>query len=514
MTTPAFRIATGHRATTHAAQVILESGGNAADAAIAAVLTACVAEPMLASLGGGGHALIQAADTPPIALDFFAQTPQALHPGPLDFYPILGNFGPDVQEFHVGMASIATPGVIHGLEALHQRFGKLPKTALIEPACHYARQGVPLNTVQHHALEILEPILRATPAAGRWLGLASTDAPLPRVGDLLTNAPLADFMTLWASEGAAAFYQGEVGRLLVAACSATGGHLTSDDLMAYQSQWRTPLTWRYRSATLWSNPPPAFGGMMLALSLLDLNERLSNQHKFRSPEHVSALVQAMASAMDKRTALEKPQLLADETALGATFDRIVANHAPSRRGTTHISIDDGEGMGIALTLSNGEGSGHVIESAGIMMNNMLGEEDINRGGFHQWPPNRRLASMMTPTILVLASGQRILLGSGGSNRIRTALMQVVANLVDFDLDLQAAIDAPRLHLEEDLLSIELASEWPDETRQWLMDQPHQTKPWPSASLFFGGVHAVSGKVACADARREGAAVDGDCVRVP
>ena len=502
-----FRIATGHPATSEAARFILEQGGNAADAVISAVFTACVAEPMLASLGGGGHALIQTADQQTVALDFFAQTPRTKHPGPIDFYPILGNFGTDVQEFHVGMASIATPGVLAGLDELHARFGSLPKKELIAFATEQAKQGIPLNTLQHHTLEILEPIVRATPQASRWAGLSDPNAPLPEVQTRWSNPAFADFLSDWADDGAVAFYEGELAHDLVEACERQGGHLTHADLRLYRAQWRTPLSWTYRDTTLWSNPPPAFGGMMLALSLADLAHQFETPPPFGSPAHLQALITAMDSALASRKRLDTPSLLADEEALRAEFERVLQSHATSSRGTTHLSIDDGQGMGVALTLSNGEGSGHVLTSGGIMMNNMLGEEDLNRGGFHQWPTNRRLASMMTPTIFCRGNGDRYLLGSGGSNRIRTALMQVIANLVDFGLPLPEAIAAPRIHLEGEHLSLELASEWAESTQNWLIQNHAHATPWPSRSLFFGGVHAVGPEGAYADARREGSAIE-------
>ncbi len=501
------RIATGHQRTTKAADEILRAGGNAVDAAIAALLTACVAEPMLASLGGGGHALIQTEDGT-TSLDFFAHTPRQKHLGPLDFYPILGNFGTDTQEFHVGLASIATPGVVAGLDALHERYGTLPTELLIEPAKRAAREGVALNVLQHHTLEILEPIIRATPKAARWAGLDDDKSPLPTVGTVLHQAKLADFLDLWAREGAACFYEGDIAQRFIEDCQALGGHLRHDDLVHYKAKWREPLRWRYHDALIWSNPPPAFGGMMLALSTQGLAQNLSPQTPFGSVAHIEALLRTMAQVNEDRLRLDEAARATDETGLREQFNALMEAHAPSRRGTTHISIDDGAGLAISMTVSNGEGSGHVLEEAGIMMNNMLGEEDINRGGFHQWPCDRRLSSMMTPTIVHHPdSHQRYLLGSGGSNRIRTALLQVLSNLVDFGMGLEAAIAAPRMHLEHDHLSIELASEWSRETQAWLLEHHRDATPWPTRSLFFGGVHATGPDQASADPRREGAALN-------
>jgi gamma-glutamyltranspeptidase/glutathione hydrolase len=179
----------------------------------------------------------------------------------------------------------------------------------------------------------------------------------------------------------------------------------------------------------------------------------------------------------------------------------------ARRGTTHISIIDAAGNAAGLTLSNGEGSGYVVPGTGIMLNNVLGEEDINPHGFHLWPQDVRISSMMTPTLVIDKDGGLTTLGSGGSNRIRTAILQVLLNRLVFAMPLEDAVNAPRLHVEGDKASIEpgydegavdgLASAFPTVDR------------WPQSNMFFGGVHAVhrngrGGFDGAGDARRGGA----------
>jgi gamma-glutamyltranspeptidase / glutathione hydrolase len=179
----------------------------------------------------------------------------------------------------------------------------------------------------------------------------------------------------------------------------------------------------------------------------------------------------------------------------------------SRRGTTHISIDDGRGLAVSLTLSNGEGSGYVLPGTGIHLNNMLGEEDINRTGFHGWPCNRRLASMMAPTLIERGHGngrRRWLLGSGGSNRIRTALVQVISCPGRLQQPLDAAIRAPRLHLEQGRLAIEMPGRYlARRNADWLIEHYPEARVWPDRNLYFGGVHAVGPDEAAADPRRLG-----------
>ena len=181
------------------------------------------------------------------------------------------------------------------------------------------------------------------------------------------------------------------------------------------------------------------------------------------------------------------------------------------RGTTHVSVIDGAGNIASATVSNGEGSGYVIPRTGIVMNNMLGEDDLNPDGFHRWTPDQRMTSMMAPTAVAWRDGRRAATGSGGSNRIRTALLQVLVNLVDFAMDVEEAVVAPRIHVEDSFLSVEggfdpecLASvleAWPD----------HQL--WSAANMFFGGAHTVAsgprGVEGAGDPRRDGA-----CAIVP
>ncbi|OAB61897.1 hypothetical protein AY599_07075 [Leptolyngbya valderiana BDU 20041] len=504
---PGWRVASGHSATTRAAWEVLDSGGNAADAAIAAAAAACTAEPLLASLGGGMLAIVRTPGQDPVALDAFTQTPRHRSAGPLDFYPIIGHFGTDTQEFHVGLASMATPGAIAGLAALSERFGRLPLRDALQPAIDIAREGVALNAMQRYTLEILQPIVRSSPDCARLFGLADPDGQLPAEGDRLGNRALGDFLEQFGREGRACFYRGEPTSWVAEACRERGGHLRREDFETYRARWRRPLRWRYRGARLYSTPPPAFGGLMLAMALGRLEQTLPNP-----PENQAALWPALVEALDWtdriRHRLETTEVLASTSALEQQFAALCQEHSLVQVGTTHISIEDADGLGVALTLSNGEGSGTIIPGTGIMMNNMLGEEDINRCGFHAWPRDQRLASMMAPT-LIEAGSRHWLLGSGGSNRIRSALTQVIVHLIDLGHSLEDAILAPRFHIEGG----RIAAEAPDDRmlpigRQWWHRHDPETRLWPERNLYFGGVHAISDRDAAADPRRQGHAGTG------
>ena len=500
------RVACGHRETTKAAASVLRHGGNAVDALIAAAWTACVAEPVLCSPGGGGHALLRMRGRAPVVADFFTQTPTVRRVESSDLYPIQGNFGSEVQEFHVGLGAAAVPGMVAGLFAMHQRHATLPMHELVKPAVTLARQGVVLNAVQAEALRILEPIVRTGDESAQMFGLVSATAPLPAVGDLIVNAELAEFIESIAREGVQLFYTGDIATRIAGMSTSQGGHLSSTDLQRYRVRWRRPMQWRLNGETrVFSNPPPAFGGLMVALMTQALARCLASGTQFGSTAHLEALIDAMRVSQDQRGALERPDCLRSSRVLMQAFQHLGRTRIRTARGTTQISIRDGAGNLAGATLSNGEGCGRVVPGCGFMLNNMLGEEDLNRLGFENWPRNRRLSSMMAPT-LVEHAGTRIMLGSGGSNRIRTAIAQVLCNVMHFGMRLQDAVDAPRLHLEGDVLSMERGSPGLSEAADvWLEAGFPDARRWAGRSLYFGGVQAVTDDDQAADPRRLGAA---------
>ena len=505
-----WQVASGHDQTTRAAAEILNEGGNAFDALIAAAWTACVAEPIFCSPGGGGHALLRRVGYAPQLLDCFVQTPLRKRRDRVDFYPIYGNFGTDHQEFHVGMGAAAVPGMVAGMQALQQRYATMPMTRLAEPAVRLAREGVVLNRTQSEALAILEPIVRTNTASARIFGLEQTDSKLPEAAHRVRNPDLAGFIERIADQGAEPFYHGEIAALMSDLSFEHGGHIQQHDLARYRVHFRRPMQWKLGRWRVWSNPPPAFGGLMVALMTRSLERRLPETARFGSDAHLQALLDAMRESEADRKQLEQPECLRSDRLLMQTYHKLNDPIVIARKGTTHISIRDGHGNLAGMTLSNGEGCGQVVPGCGFMLNNMLGEQDLNRLGFHHWPENRRMASMMAPTLLSPSSRgieRSILLGSGGANRIRTAIAQVICNIQHFEMSLAQAIDAPRMHLEDDRLAIELDPQaWPPSTSNWLDLEPTDCLRWPDRSLYFGGVNAVSNHQSAADPRRNGASL--------
>ncbi len=448
-------VAAGHPDTAQAADLILSDGGNAFDAAIAAMLTACVAEPVLASLGGGGFLTAKPFNAKPVVYDFFAHTPaQKQAVAAIDFYPIEADFGTTTQIFHIGMGSIATPGFVRGLFAIHRDLCKLPLRVLAEPAIQLAKDGVRINSFQHLIAHIVAPILTSTPAAFSLNCSPSNHGQLIKEGELHRQPQLADFIESLCIEREDWFYRGEAGKSLVDDCLHHGGHLRLSDLMQYAAVKRQPLTFNYRHARLSTNPLPSLGGTLIAFALgLLASESLDGLHP-GSVEHLRKLARVICLTQHIRNKEQDDlsQILQPE--IREHYVNLQQKSWVCTRGTTQISIADRAGNLASMTLSNGEGSGYVIPGSGIMLNNMLGEQDLNPHGFHQWPTNQRIASMMSPTLVFVDDGSVIVTGSGGSNRIRSAILQLVSNLVDFAMPLEEAIDHPRIHYEGNLLSLE------------------------------------------------------------
>ncbi len=500
---PRASIASGHPRVTAAAGDILRAGGNAFDAAIAAGFAAAVAEPALTSLGGGGFLLARTAQGQAVLFDFFVDTPgRGLPAGQLEphFLPVTVRFPASEQIFNVGLGSVAAPGALRGYLHVHRRLGRLPLREVLAPAIHLARAGVTINHQQAYFLDLLTPIMTLT-AAGR--ALFKPEGPYLGEGDVYRNPDLAAFLETLPADGEREFYQGELARRVAREMADGGGLLTATDLAACRVIEREPLPIHYRGYRLLTNPPPSFGGSLLALALRLLETREVAELDFGSPAHLALLI-AVMQEVDRRRAegyLSPTDL--DPPGLAESRERVRV----ASGGTTHVSVCDAKGNAASMTTSNGEGSGYFAPDTGIMLNNMMGEDDLHPEGFHVSPPGLRVASMMAPSLLLAGDSVRLALGSGGSKRIRTALLQTVSNTVDFGMSPRDAVEAPRLHWDGQRAQVEpgfaeaalaaLAQRWP-------------VNRWPAPDVYFGGVHAAaSDGEGAGDPRRGGCAATVD-----
>jgi len=488
-------IAAGHELTAQSGAEILRAGGNAFDAALAALATACVVEPALASLGGGGFLLAQPEREAVRLYDFFVQTPRRRREASdLDFRPIIADFGTAAQEFHIGQGAVATPGMVRGLFAAHRDLGSLPMRDILHQAVRHAHEGIKVNALQAYIFSIIAAIYRSSPAAMGIFGSHKEAGRLLGEGETLRQPALADTLESLAVEGEDLFYRGEIAAAIVRDMRS-GGHLEAEDLAGYSMIPRRPLALDYRGVRLSTNPPPASGGLLVAFELQLLAAADIAAAGFGSAGHLTRLARVLALTQEARlsacahgSTVHPDDALLLDPAFIARYRRLLAGHAPARRGTTHIGVIDARGNVASLSLSNGEGSGCLVPGTGIMLNNMLGEQDLNPGGFHRWPADTRMTSMMAPTLLNFPDGRVAALGSGGSNRIRSAILQVVSNLVDFGMDVEEAVTAPRIHLEDGHLSVEGGFET-ERLGELLAAYPSHHL-WEDLNLFFGGAHTV------------------------
>lgn len=489
--------ASGSAEVSRTAVEILEAGGNAFDAVLGALCTAAIAEPLLVSLGGGGFLLALPDGAKPRVYDFFCQTPAQRRPvAEIDFYPILADFGSAVQEFHIGLGSAAVPGVVAGIFGAHRDLGRMPLAEIMAPAIALARGGVTVDEFHHYIIRILRPIMQATPASFALYESPDRPARLIRAGESLRNPAAALALEALVAEGPDLFYRGEWADRLARDCRERGGQITREDLAAYRVEHREPVVFRYRGARCAINPPPSPGGCLVAFALGVMGDWESSGAAWGSREHALNLLRGMRAASVARHryhmegGLDRAQMerLLDPATV-REWQQGLALHSLFSRGTTHISVADRTGNIASLTASNGEGCGHVLAGTGIMLNNMLGEEDLNFGGFHRWKEGARLASMMSPAVVERADGTRLALGTGGSNRIRSAMTQVLVNLLDFGMSPEQAVQAPRMHLEGEMLSIEPG--FGEAALAALTTAAPRHHLWPGKNLFFGGVHTVS-----------------------
>ncbi len=506
-------IAAGHEKTAEAGIEMFRNGGNAFDAAVAAILASFVAEPGLTSAAGGGFLLAHTQQHQNILFDFFTQTPRhKRHSSEINFYPVEVDFGSAIQEFHIGLGAMAVPGNIAGVFHVHRKLGRLPFQAVAEPAIHYANHGIQINQFQYYCLaKILQPIIMTH--KGGQLVYSLTGEPLEPEGTIRIRA-FADTLAYLTQKGVQEFYEGEIAHQLVKDCQESGGHLTLEDLKNYRVIERNPLTLNYRGNKLLTNPPPNSGGSLIAFALKLLSNIDLTKFEFGSANHLEILVQVMRLTNEARkdrydSSLHQENIaeifLADTHLL--EYLHQITQTVNKWGSTTHISVLDGDGNAASVTTSNGEGSGYIIPGTGIMVNNMLGEEDLNPHGFHQWKENVRISSMMSPTIVLKNNQPKIVLGSGGSNRIRTAILQVISNILDFNMSVRESVDSPRVHWENNLFNVEPG--FPEEeVRKIMLPSHNQLVKWHDKNLFFGGVHTVQETSAglmegAGDRRRDG-----------
>jgi gamma-glutamyltranspeptidase/glutathione hydrolase len=454
-------VAAGHPATTNAGLEVLEDGGTAADAAVAATLAACVAETVMTGLLGGGHAVYwDAARGVARNLDCFVAVPGLDgHGDKSELVRLDVPFGEELVQYAVGPASCAVPGVPAGLEALWREYGRLPWPRLVEPALRLARAGVELPPAHAACLAMLAPVMTLNEGARIY----SPNGRLLESGERLHQPGLVSALELVAEEGARSAYEGTIAEALLALCADRGGLVTRADLARYASEWTSPV------------PADYLDWMLLTRAgLSDVPETAARMPRLRAAGETHRVV-----------------------ALTETF----ASRPETSSHTTNVTVADSEGNACAFTTSLGLGSGDFLPGLDLHLNSMLGEVDLVRGPLE---PGRRMLSMMAPTIALDRGGRfELAAGAAGGTRLRTALLGVLAGVLDEGLAPAAAVARPRFHPADQTLNAEPGVD--EDALAQLGQRGWTVRRWQAQHHYFGGVSLVSRDAAAADPRRSGTA---------
>jgi len=454
---PAPAVAGGHPATAAAGLAVLQSGGSAADAAVAAVLASCVAETVMTGLGGGGFATHFSAATGRVTcLDFFTAVPglgTTRAPAPMRTLEIA--FGGVAQAYAAGGASVAVPGVVAGCGEVHRRWGRAPWKDVVAPAASLAGEGVPMPAAHLRTLRAVLPAMLVADGVPAYTAVLEGAGPLRHPG-------LERALDLLAADGPEAFYRGDVADATVAAVQADGGVLGHEDLAAYR--------------VLEVEAGVAHTGFGDVVARTDLN---GTRDAFAGLPPDLAERSPAGRAVALAHALGGPELLGD---------------------TTNVTVVDAAGDACVVTTSLGLGAGVWVPGLGIHLNSMLGEGELLRGAP---APGERMESMMCPLVVLDSDGLALAGGAAGASRIRTALLSTVTGVLVDGLVPQEAVDRPRFHRVGGVVHLEPGV--PDDVRAALEGEGYRLQEWDGLDHYFGGASVVGRDGAGADPRRGGAA---------
>ena len=454
-------MAAGHPATTAAGVEILLDGGTAADAAVAAALASCVAETVMTGLLGGGHAIYWDAGSGTARnLDCFVAMPGlGGEARDLGLVHLQVPFGEELVHYAIGPASCAVPGLPAGLDLLWQGYGRLPWARVVEPALRLARDGVDFPPAHAACLAMLAPVMTMNEGARIY----SPEGRLLAAGDRLRQPGLARALELVADEGARSVYDGTIAEELLALSDERGGVVTRADLSSFRAAWREPVAAPYLDGTLLTR-----GGLSGVPETAAALPRLAG---LGATERVLELVDAFRSDV-----------------LETVGD------------TTNLAVADDDGNICVLTSSLGLGSGDFLPGLDLHLNSMLGEADLLRGPLR---PGNRMESMMAPSVYTEAGRPVLAAGAAGGTRLRTALLGVVAGVLDEGLEPQDAVDRPRVHPTPETVNAEPGVDEPALAE--LERTGVGVRRWAARHHYFGGVSLVSTRGPAADPRRSGSA---------
>jgi len=463
-------VVTAHPIASDVGLQILKKGGNAVDAAVAVQFVLAVVYPNAGNLGGGGFLVYRSAKGETAALDFREKAPLEAN---RDMY--LDMHGEPITDLSLRtQLASGVPGSVDGMVKAHARYGKLAWKELLQPAILLARNGFALTGMQAGELNSrYKDFLEYNPE-----GVAFTTSKLWKAGDKLVQEELAYTLELIRDRGRAGFYEGETAEKIVAEMKSGNGLISLEDLERYEAKWRKPVEGQYRGHKVISMPPPSSGGIALLQLLQSVEEFPLKQWGFQRDSSVQVMVEAERRVYaDRATHLGDPDFHAvpQQELLNpkynairmsdVNFSRATPSEAIKAGGvgaseseeTTHFSIVDKDGNAVSLTttLNGSYGSLIVVKGAGFLMNNEMDDFSVKPGAANMYglvggransiAPEKRMLSSMTPTILEKNGNLQMVVGTPGGSTIMTSVFQTILNVIDWDMDIQSAVNAPRFH---------------------------------------------------------------------
>ncbi|MGE8304862.1 gamma-glutamyltransferase [Pseudomonas sp. B21-031] len=443
---------------------ILKKGGNAVDAAVATAFTLAVTYPEAGNIGGGGFMTLFV-DGKPYFLDYREVAPKAAS---RNMY--LDDKGEVIENLSlVGVRAAGVPGTVMGLWEAHQKFGKLPWSELLTPAIGYAKNGFKIAEKQYQYRNDAQGLFKTATNFNDYFGNM-------KVGELFKQPEMAQTLERIADKGVSEFYQGKTADLLVAQMQADKGLITKQDLKDYKAVWREPMALSWRGNVVYTAPPPSSGGVALAQLLGIKEDRAAD---FKGVAHNSAQYIHLLAEIEKRVFADRADYLGDPAFTKVPVDQLIAKDYLAKRAaqvnpkaisvtddvkpglephqTTHFSIVDKQGNAVSntYTLNLDYGSGVVVKGAGFLLNDEMDDFSAKPGAANAFgvvggdanaiEPGKRMLSSMSPSLMTRDGKVELVIGTPGGSRIFTSIFQVMNNLYDYDMPLEKAVAAQRVH---------------------------------------------------------------------
>ena len=463
-------IVSAHPESSRIGAEILSLGGNAIDAAAATEFALAVCYPEAGNIGGGGFMVIRTSDGSFAALDYREKAPMNAF---RDMYLDSSDNVIEGLSTDTHLAS-GVPGSVDGIMTAHEKYGRLPFVRVIQPAIDLAEKGFPLSENQAASLNGNRNIfIERNPG-----GTAFVKDSLWKEGDILRQPDLAATLRLIRDKGREGFYRGKVADLIVSEMKRGNGIISGEDLSLYSSQWRKPLTGSYRGYDIVTISPPSGGGLTM-LQILGMCEKYPlKDYGFHTAESIHLIVEA-----ERRAFADRAEFMGDPDFVSIPIDGLtsavylsermgsfdkdkaslslsVGHGNPPGQGseeTTHYSVVDRDGNAVAATTTlNGTfGSAIVVKGAGFLLNNQMDDFSskpgfpnmygLSGGEANSIQPSKRMLSSMTPTIIEKDGKLFMVLGSPGGSTIPTSVIQVLINVIDYEMNVQEAVDTGRFH---------------------------------------------------------------------